>query len=76
MTPNGMARETLARFGRIDGLVNNAAIYQRPGLFRGPFDQIPVDEWDRVMAVNLRGIFLCCRAVILSHEGAGQRENY
>ena len=69
-----MARETLARFGRIDGLVNNAAIYQRPGLFRGPFDQIPVDEWDRVMAVNLRGIFLCCRAVIshMKERGSGK----
>ncbi len=69
-----MARETLARFGRIDGLVNNAAIYQRPGLFRGPFDQIPVDEWDRVMAVNLRGIFLCCRAVVshMKEQGSGK----
>ena len=69
-----MARETLARFGRIDGLVNNAAIYQRPGLFRGPFDQIPVDEWDRVMAVNLRGIFLCCRAVVshMKEQGGGK----
>ena len=69
-----MVSETLARFGRIDGLVNNAAIYQRPGLFRGPFDQIPVDEWDRVMAVNLRGIFLCCRAVIshMKERGSGK----
>lgn len=72
-----MARETLARFGRIDGLVNNAAIYQRPGLFRGPFDQIPVDEWDRVMAVNLRGIFLCCRAVVshMKEQGSGKIVN-
>ena len=31
---------------------------------RVPFDEIPVDEWDRLMAVNLRGIFLCCRAVV------------
>jgi 3-oxoacyl-[acyl-carrier protein] reductase len=69
-----MASETLARFGRIDGLVNNAAIYQRPGLFHGPFDQIPVDEWDRVMAVNMRGIFLCCRAVIshMKEQGSGK----
>ncbi len=69
-----MVSETLARFGRVDGLVNNAAIYQRPGLFRGPFDQIPVDDWDRVMAVNLRGIFLCCRAVIshMKERGSGK----
>jgi 3-oxoacyl-[acyl-carrier protein] reductase len=69
-----MVSETLARFGRVDGLVNNAAVYQRPGLFRGPFDQIPVDDWDRVMAVNLRGIFLCCRAVIshMKERGSGK----
>ena len=69
-----MVGETLARFGRVDGLVNNAAIYQRPGLFRGPFDQISVDDWDRVMEVNLRGIFLCCRAVVshMKERGSGK----
>ena len=72
-----MVNETLARFGRVDGLVNNAAVYQRPGLFRGPFDQIPVEDWDRVMAVNLRGIFLCCRAVIshMKEQGSGKIVN-
>ena len=59
-----MAAETMARFGRIDGLINNAAMFQRPGMSRGPFEQIPVEEWDRLMAVNLKGIFLCCRAVV------------
>ena len=69
-----MVSETLAWFGRVDGLVNNAAVYQRPGLFRGPFDQIPVDDWDRVMAVNMRGVFLCCRAVIshMKERGSGK----
>ena len=59
-----MARATVERFGRIDGLINNAAMFQRPAMSRVPFDEIPVDEWDRLMAVNLRGIFLCCRAVV------------
>ena len=59
-----MAQSTLDRFGRIDGLINNAALFQRPAMSRVPFEQIPVDEWDRLMAVNLRGIFLCCRAVV------------
>lgn len=59
-----MAQATLDRFGRIDGLVNNAALFQRPAMSRVPFEQIPVEEWDRLMAVNLRGIFLCCRAVV------------
>ncbi len=59
-----MANATMERFGRIDGLINNAAMFQRPAMSRVPFDEIPVEEWDRLMAVNLRGIFLCCRAVV------------
>ena len=56
-----MAEETMARWGQIDILVNNAAIYQ--GLQRKPFEEIPPEEWDRVMAVNLKGPWLCARAV-------------
>jgi NAD(P)-dependent dehydrogenase (short-subunit alcohol dehydrogenase family) len=56
-----MARETFARFGRIDILVSNAAIYY--GIKRTPFDEIVVDEWDRMMAVNVKGCWLCARAV-------------
>ena len=59
-----MARATIDRFGRIDGLINNAALFQRPAMSRVPFEKIPLGEWDRLMAVNLRGIFLCCRAVV------------
>jgi 3-oxoacyl-[acyl-carrier protein] reductase len=59
-----MARAAVERFGRIDGLINNAALFQRPAMSRVPFDQIPLEEWDRLMAVNLRGVFLCCRAVV------------
>ena len=58
-----MVDATLGRFGRVDGLVNNAAIYQRPAMSRVPFEDIPLEEWDRLMAVNLRGPFLCARAV-------------
>lgn len=51
-----LARATVERFGRIDGLVNNAAFYQRPGpMARIPFEQISLDEWDLMMSVNLRG---------------------
>jgi 3-oxoacyl-[acyl-carrier protein] reductase len=31
---------------------------------RVPFERVPLDEWDRLVVVNLRGIFLCCRAVV------------
>ena len=72
-----MARLTMERFGRIDGLINNAAIYQRPAVTRGPFEEIPVEEWDRLMGVNLRGVFLCCRAVMphMKAQGSGKIVN-
>ena len=59
-----MAEATVQRFGRIDILINNAAVFQRPAMSRVPFDQIPLEEWDRLMAVNVLGVFLCCRAVV------------
>lgn len=60
------------RFGRIDGLVNNAALMSQ--LARRPWYEIDVAEWDRVMAVNLRGMFLCCRAVYpyMKRQGGGR----
>jgi len=65
-----LATETLARFGRIDALVNNAALYGT--LKRRPFMEIPVEEWDQVMAVNLRGLFLCARAVFPTMKAQGK----
>jgi NAD(P)-dependent dehydrogenase (short-subunit alcohol dehydrogenase family) len=67
-----MAAQTLQRFGRIDILVNNAAIYG--GLKLTPFEQIQEAEWDRVMAVNVKGIWLCCKAVIpvMKQQGKGK----
>jgi 3-oxoacyl-[acyl-carrier protein] reductase len=72
-----MARGTLDHFGRIDGLVNNAALFQRPAMSRVPFEEIPVEEWDRLMAVNVRGVFLCCRAVVptMKQQGYGKIVN-
>ncbi|MDB5594258.1 MAG: Dehydrogenase [Hyphomicrobiales bacterium] len=55
-----MAEATIAKFGTIDVLINNASLMSV--LERRSWFDIPVEEWDRVMAVNLRGIFLCCRA--------------
>jgi NAD(P)-dependent dehydrogenase (short-subunit alcohol dehydrogenase family) len=57
-----MAIKAHERFGRIDVLVNNAGYFKQT--FRGPFDQISVDEWDKAFAVNTRGAWLCCKAVI------------
>ena len=57
-----MAKGTIDKYGRIDILINNAAIFATLGF--KPYDQIPVEEWDRVMTVNLRGLWLCCKAVV------------
>jgi 3-oxoacyl-[acyl-carrier protein] reductase len=59
-----MAQAAIARWGKIHGLMNNAAIFQRPQITNGPIADLSVEEWDRVMAVNLRGPFLCCKAVL------------
>jgi 3-oxoacyl-[acyl-carrier protein] reductase len=56
-----MAADTLKAFSTIDILINNAAVFST--LTMKPFDEIPVDEWDKVQAVNSRGVFLCCQAV-------------
>jgi 3-oxoacyl-[acyl-carrier protein] reductase len=56
-----MAEETLGAFGRLDILVNNAAIIY--GLVRKPFYEIDPDLWDKVMAVNVKGPWLCTKAV-------------
>jgi NAD(P)-dependent dehydrogenase (short-subunit alcohol dehydrogenase family) len=61
--------EAVARLGGVDVLVNNAALYA--GLHRGPFHEIPDDEWDRVMAVNVRGTWLCARACVAPMRAAG-----
>jgi len=60
----GLVQETLGRFGRIDVLLNNAAIYVTEQLWKGPVEELALEEWDRVMEVNLKGVFLCCRAII------------
>ena len=67
-----LAAEALDRFGRIDILVNNAALYG--GMWVGPFDQISEADWDRMMEVNVKGLWLCCKAVVptMKEQGKGK----
>ena len=70
-----MAEETIARCGRIDILVNNAGLYA--SLSMRPFTEIPIEEWRRVMDVNVLSMFLCCRAVVphMRRQGGGKIVN-
>ena len=64
-----MAAAALKAFGTINGLVNNAALYG--SLKPGRFDTLSEDEWDAVMAVNVKGIWKCCKAVVPSMRENG-----
>ena len=57
-----MADKTVEAFGSIDVLMNNAAIYG--GLKMVPFEHIDEGEWERVMSVNVKGMWLACKAVV------------
>jgi 3-oxoacyl-[acyl-carrier protein] reductase len=58
-----MTKKALSQFGQIDGLINNAAIFATIPISRVGFQDVSEDEWDRVMDVNVKGVWLCSRAV-------------
>ena len=70
-----MAERAMETFGRIDGLVNNAALYG--SLRGGRFNQIAEKDWDAAMAVNVKGIWNCCKAVVpgMRQSGGGSIVN-
>lgn len=63
-----MADAALSAFGRIDCLINNAAVFSRITI--APFWELPVDEWRSAMDVNINGAFFCSRAVVPAMQKA------
>jgi len=65
--------KTLERFGRVDSLVNSAGV---AGI-NAPVDEYPIDEWKRVIDINLNGTFLACRALVpyMKDNGYGRIVN-
>ena len=59
-----MAQKTLDAYGKIDGLVNNAAIFMSVPAEKGSWQEITEEAWDRIMAVNVKGLWLSSRAVV------------
>src|SRR5690606_37057278 len=64
------ADAAVAAFGRLDGLLNNAALYG--GLRSGRFDELAEADWDAAMAVNVKGVWNCCKAAVPHMRQAGK----
>lgn len=63
-----MVDATLSATGRVDVLINNAAVFSR--ITMAPFWELPLDEWDSAMRVNITGSFYCARAVVPAMQEA------
>jgi 3-oxoacyl-[acyl-carrier protein] reductase len=57
-----MAQMIMEQYGRIDILVNNAAIFSKIKMKK--MEEITTEEWDMTLNVNLKGVFLCCKAIV------------
>lgn len=64
-----IANYTLEKFGKIDVLVNNAALYG--DISTGRFEDLDESQWDKVMTVNVKGVWQCCKAVVKPMRAAG-----
>lgn len=66
---DAMVRAATDAFGRVDGLINNAALYG--GLRGGRFEAIAETDWDAAMAVNVKGIWNCCKSAVPAMRASG-----
>ncbi|TAJ49093.1 MAG: SDR family oxidoreductase [Herbiconiux sp.] len=65
-----LAATAMERFGRVDGLINNAAIFSTIAMH--PFWEIPEKEWDAIMAVNIKGPWLVTSALLEAFKASGR----
>jgi 3-oxoacyl-[acyl-carrier protein] reductase len=72
-----MVTAVVQKYGTVHALVNNAAMFSVVPMSRSPFDEIEPDEWDRMMRVNLKGVWIACRAVtpLMRAQGYGKIVN-
>ncbi|MDR6438672.1 3-oxoacyl-[acyl-carrier protein] reductase [Paenarthrobacter nicotinovorans] len=64
-----MVDTVIEKWGRVDVLINNASIFAT--IEKGPFDEIPLAQWEQVLKVNVTGSYLCIRAVAAHMRAAG-----
>ena len=67
-----IADEVIKQYGKVDILLNNAAMYY--GVNSKPWDAWTIDEWDKMFAINVRGTWLCCKAIapLMIKNGSGK----
>lgn len=72
---DAMTELALSEYGAIHGLVNNAGYFRT--MFRGPFDAVPEDDWDRCFDINVKGTWQAIRAVVpgMRRSGGGSIVN-
>ncbi len=75
VSTEAMAAATVEAYGRVDALVNNAAFYMTAT--HAPMEELTPEEWDRCFAVNVKGSWLCARAVapFMKRQGSGKIVN-
>ena len=66
-----LAEQAVERFGGVDGLVNNAAVFSTIPISRVGFEKIDEAEWDLVMSVNVKGVWNSCRAIVPAMRARG-----